>query len=464
MTITVKQSKRHHIVRNRFFHLSLWGFLLLSTFVMAVSVNTFDLPLRSSGKLVFYVDLCQFEGQDGQTVVEVIYSLDMSQLTSPELTADTANFTIHLQLLNTDMQTLLDISEDKSASVHRREGETEGFSFIDLKRFAIVPDTVLLNFTISARNPDQKGFVNTAFVARKFSDQFSLSDVFFVSHVQSAGGESVFTRHGAVMVPNPHRVFVPSQEQPDMFVYFEINNLSYSADEPSLYSLNYSLEDLTGNAVVTKNQPTLPVSGANTSRIEKISLKEIPPGTYRFKLQVIDLKSGENLNQRKYVRVFTGVEGSDLLLPMSKEDIKKYYDQIKYIATNDEKKIFRELSPKGKQEFLLQFWKSRDPDPATPENEFMEEHFRRIAYCEEHFKNGINSDMGRVYIEYGPPLDIRRMFSTVAYNKPVVIWVYALEGQSEFVFVDRIGGDQYVLVHSSHPDEFSNPNWEDDLK
>jgi len=94
----------------------------------------------------------------------------------------------------------------------------------------------------------------------------------------------------------------------------------------------------------------------------------------------------------------------------------------------------------------------------------MEEHFKRIAYCEEHFQNGINSDMGRVYIQYGPPLDIRRMFSTVAYSKPVEIWVYALEGQSEFVFVDRIGGNQYVLVHSSHPDEYNNPNWEEDLR
>lgn len=432
--------------------------------MMAVSVNTFDLPQRSRGKLIFYIDLCQFEGQDGQTVVEIIYSLDINQLVSPEQTTDTAKFKMHLQLLNTASQTLLDVSEDKSASINRQDGNPAGFSFIDLKRFAIDPDTILLNFTISGLESNQKGYINTAFVVKKFSNEFSLSDILFVSHVQPAGEKSVFARHGAVMVPNPNRIFFSSEEQPDMLVYFEVNNLSYNADTPSLYSLNYSLEDLAGNVVLNKDQPTLPVSGSNTSRIEKISLKGISPGTYRFKMQVIDVKSGENLNQRKYFRIYTGSEGAGLLLPMGKEDVKKYYDQIKYIATADEKKIFRELSPKGKQEFLLQFWKSRDPDPATPENEFMEEYFQRIAYCEEHFQGGINSDMGRVYIQYGPPLDIRRMFSTVAYSKPVEIWVYALEGQSEFVFVDRIGGNQYVLVHSSHPDEYSNPNWEEDLR
>ena len=148
---------------------------------------------------------------------------------------------------------------------------------------------------------------------------------------------------------------------------------------------------------------------------------------------------------------------------MSDEESQKYLDQIKYIATDQELKLYNQLNSKGKQEFLLQFWKSRDPDPSTPENEFMIEHFKRLAEVEGQFKGGINSDMGRVYIKYGPPLQIERMGLNVHITHAVEKWIYTINGRTEFVFVDRIGDGTYFLVHSTHLDEFSNPNWQDDL-
>ena len=105
-----------------------------------------------------------------------------------------------------------------------------------------------------------------------------------------------------------------------------------------------------------------------------------------------------------------------------------------------------------------------DGDPSTPENEFMLEHFRRLTYCENTFRGGINSDMGRVYIQYGPPNDIVRDTFTHEFTKPVESWVYALEGTVEFFFVDRLSDGNYLLVHSTHVDEYHNENWMNEIR
>jgi GWxTD domain-containing protein len=84
-------------------------------------------------------------------------------------------------------------------------------------------------------------------------------------------------------------------------------------------------------------------------------------------------------------------------------------EDVAYIITNDERATFRGLSTDDERErFIQEFWERRDPTPGTPENEFKEEHYRRIAYANEHFQEaqglaGWKTDRGRVYITYGPP-------------------------------------------------------------
>ena len=63
---------------------------------------------------------------------------------------------------------------------------------------------------------------------------------------------------------------------------------------------------------------------------------------------------------------------------------------VVYIITPEERDTFMKLStPEEKERFVEQFWLRRDLDPNTPENEFREEHFRRIAYANEHFHSGV---------------------------------------------------------------------------
>jgi GWxTD domain-containing protein len=81
-------------------------------------------------------------------------------------------------------------------------------------------------------------------------------------------------------------------------------------------------------------------------------------------------------------------------------------NDVPYIITPEERRSFLHLSTNEEREqFIEAFWQRRNPDPDSPENTFKEEHYRRIAYANEHFASGIpgwKTDRGKIYIMWGP--------------------------------------------------------------
>ena len=98
-------------------------------------------------------------------------------------------------------------------------------------------------------------------------------------------------------------------------------------------------------------------------------------------------------------------------------------EDVGYIITDEEKKAFSRLNTdEERQNFIEQFWLRRDPTPDTEENEFKEEHYRRIAYANEHYASGIpgwKTDRGRIYITFGPPDEIESHPSGGSYQRPI---------------------------------------------
>jgi len=82
-------------------------------------------------------------------------------------------------------------------------------------------------------------------------------------------------------------------------------------------------------------------------------------------------------------------------------------EDVGYIISDEERKAFKVLATdEEREQFIEQFWLRRDPTPDTEENEYREEHYRRIAYANQYFASGIpgwKSDRGMIYIKYGPP-------------------------------------------------------------
>lgn len=444
------------------FVLPFWG---LAQTESSVPLATFELSLQSKGMLAFDLDVCQLQGNDGTTALELQYALDLQQLVNENSKTDSVRFHVNIKFLDLQSQ-LIHASESlKSVAIDAAKDSRENLTFVDLKRFTINGDTLQLFVNISDADNKKQGQIKTAIAVKPLpGNRLSISDPVFLSHVQRASEPSAFVRQGFLMIPNPNRIYRTDGANTDLTIYQEINGLTYDTGKQSIYSLNYTISDLTGKEVQNLSHQTLPVTRSNISRLDKISLANLQTGVYRLKVQVIDIASNTGASLQKYFRVVTGQESEGMLLPMAKSDVQKYAKQIQYLASSEEKELFHSLDSRGKQAFLLQFWRSRDTTPETSENEFMMEYFKRIAYCDAHFTNGVSSDQGRIYLKYGEPMEIQRLKASTQYNKPVEIWIYALEGTSEFVFVDRIGGDQFVLMHSSHPDEYHNPDWAETLQ
>jgi len=122
----------------------------------------------------------------------------------------------------------------------------------------------------------------------------------------------------------------------------------------------------------------------------------------------------------------------------------------------------------AKRKLLYEFWNRRDDDPSTPGNLRKSEYFKRVDYSNEHFRNafrdGWKTDRGRVFIVYGPPDEVERHTNEVD-TKPYEVWTYnSIQGGVEFVFGDRSGFSDYVLLHSTHRDELHDENWMQQLQ
>src|SRR6266571_643950 len=159
-----------------------------------------------------------------------------------------------------------------------------------------------------------------------------------------------------------------------------------------------------------------------------------------------------------------------------KPELKKAYKDwlekdVTYIITDEERRAFKKLATDDERErFIEEFWRRRDPDPDTEENEFKEEYYERIAYANEHFASGIpgwKSDRGRIWIMYGKPDERESHPMGGQYDRPSYegggststypfeTWFYryiaGVGSGVEIEFVDPTGSGEYRIARN--PDE-----------
>jgi GWxTD domain-containing protein len=132
--------------------------------------------------------------------------------------------------------------------------------------------------------------------------------------------------------------------------------------------------------------------------------------------EVDPLKRPPNEKQKKQQK-------ASLKIELSKTYKKWLNEDVVWIITDEERAAFKQLSnDEERDSFIEAFWQRRDPTPDTEENEYKEEHYRRIAYANEHFAAGIpgwKSDRGRIYIMYGPADETESHPSGGSYQRPM---------------------------------------------
>src|ERR1700731_3385186 len=164
---------------------------------------------------------------------------------------------------------------------------------------------------------------------------------------------------------------------------------------------------------------------------------------------------------------------ASLKIELSKVYKKWLNEDVVWIITDQERAAFKQLSnDEERDNFIEAFWQRRDPTPDTEENEYKEEHYRRIAYANEHFAAGIpgwKSDRGRIYIMYGPADEVDSHPSGGTYERPMEegggetstfpfeTWRYRyIEGIGQEVIIEFVDscmcGDYHMTIDRSEKD------------
>jgi len=109
------------------------------------------------------------------------------------------------------------------------------------------------------------------------------------------------------------------------------------------------------------------------------------------------------------------------------EKYQDFYSKVRVIITPEEEEVFFRLeSDFQRDEFMIRFWRVRDPSAGTPKNEYKDEYERRLEYVEKHYgrdspRPGRRTERGRMYLLLGEPMNVKA-FPNTQQGYPAEMW------------------------------------------
>ena len=457
----------------------------MKSFTLTIMLMLFSANMDASGspappsRFRINADIARFRGDSSKVYVEVYYAFDVSQL-------------VFVKAGNAlQSEVVMDIYFKRSAndSIVARQAWRIPFStsdssvlqssryYVDVLGFLMKPDLYRLyvvgrDTNDAARRDSFSSVVDLQSIENK---QISLSDVELCTSIISVDKDSVsrFVKNTYEVRPNPSRIF--GATQPVIFYYVESYNLL--KNKSSNYYTKIVVQNSIGKEVLTHEKIKRRLNESNVE-VGTLKVTTLRTGAYTLSFNVMDSVDNASYTSTKKFFVYnpdlpldsltSGTQGSVIAseyATMSEAELDREFEMIRYIATREELAQYKNIKAvDAKRKTLFDFWNKRDSgDPAAPGNIQKADYFKRIDYCSQHFKTGFRegwkTDRGRVFIVYGPPDEVERHANEVD-TKPYEIWLYnSIQGGVQFVFGDRSGFSDYVLLHSTHREELHDENW-----
>jgi GWxTD domain-containing protein len=449
---------------------------LLTLAILPLTAQTKTAIRRPTLKV--YPDMARFRGDSTRVYTEIYYTFDVSQLkyvkTGDAYRAD-AIMTIYLKRSSDDSVIVgqswrvpFSVADTASLQVSR--------SYVDLLGFFIKPD--IYRMYVIARDlndPLQKDSLNFPVDIRPLEKSaMTLSDLELCSSIVSADYDSSnrFYKNSFEVRPNPSKLF--GQGQPVLFYYAEAYNM-LKHTSPTFKS-NVTVTNAIGRKVVEQER-TRRRSNESSVEVGTVKIANLASGTYTLTYTLRDTVDNSTAVSTKRFFVYNPSVAPDTLTPkgggsylgseyatMTEAELDREFDVARYTASKEEIVQYSKLKGvDSKRKMLFEFWNKRDDDPGTPENEQKKEYMKRVDYANSFYKTGFRegwkTDRGRVFIVYGTPDEVERHANEIDV-KPYEIWFYnSIQGGVQFIFGDRTGFSDYLLLHSTHRDELHDENW-----
>jgi GWxTD domain-containing protein len=448
---------------------SLWKYLMGFFLLVLLLLPFVCLRAEEAQSFGMGLDYASFRDYADTThsYVEIYYSFNRRELT----------FVPQEKGLMATVLMQLSISDEQGNEVENRmwntlsqvgsaeEAEKVDYLIIDQIPTSLVPGKYNIHLKATDINSASSGETTVPAEVKRYSSQkLQLSDLELAFSIEADTTRGRLTKAGQKVRPNPLRAFTHKAGM--MYFYAELYNL---VDDPSAkqeYELRFNVLDKEGKKIKDFGKQSKTKPGNSAVVMSGINISTLAGGEHVLQLEAKDKETGKMVTSNRDFLVIRQPSEEELMA----EQIKRFKNDVAYIALPDELDMFDELNFSGKQNFINEFWKRRDPNPETPENEFKMEHYRLLNYANLHFsrtqeaQDGWNTDMGRVYITYGEPSEIERHVSSRGIE-PWEQWNYHnLEGGVYFIFLDEDGYGVYRLVHSNYKREVHDADWEEKIK
>ncbi len=304
----------------------------------------------------------------------------------------------------------------------------------------------------------------------KRPDTVALSDIELCSSItESSDQKDIFYKNTYRVIPNPNCVY-GSTTYPLVFTYMEFYNLKTGMT----YAIKAQIVDSKG--VVKKGRTHLRrFSMPNVVDVTTLNVTSINSGKFNYEVILSDTLGNEIARSRRPIYLYNPdvpstqatmlFEGSDEIARLSSEELEEEFQTAKYISQSEDVKAFDKLTTKeGRQKFLQNFWTKIEQDNIGDLHLTRSIYLQRVLTANHRYKTytkeGWRTDQGRILILYGEPDEIER-FTNSTDSKPYEIWNYhQIEGGVQFVFIDLIGFNEYILVHSTKRGEIQDASWE----
>ena len=232
------------------------------------------------------------------------------------------------------------------------------------------------------------------------SPDLRLSEIQFASRISESENDGPFVKSGLYVVPNPHAAY--GYFAASIPVYYEIYNIPVSSEKTSKYlDVDFKILSASNRDVVKKINRGSYFSARECIQSALLPVQELAPGDYNLQIIVTDPANGTQATAGGKFTVGKEVVSSSGL---SVDDL---INQLKFVAKKSEILQLRFLNPEKKRRAMLGFWAAKDPTPKSPENEKMQEFYRRIDFVNQLFstadQQGWETEAGRIYMQLGPP-------------------------------------------------------------
>ncbi len=324
---------------------------------------------------------------------------------------------------------------------------------------------------------DTSNVVKSTFpiVVREFGLKVDMSDVIFTEKTTPSNVEERFMRNGVQVMPNARHDFIG--KDPSLSVYHEVYNTKSNALDS--FTVEYRIVNNVKQEEFTVLRPQPSSAEGIVARVD-IPIDLLNTGVYYLvtSIKSTDLSTTYTsaldrffvLNpdlppvaapaltddEQFVASEWAATDGTKLALELELSDV---------LANSTERATRKGLSEtRAQQRYLFTFWRSRDPDPSTFENERLttfREMFERAQkfYGNPTFRDGWRTDRGVILMKYGIPSEIEQNVQSLD-SKPFEVWIYRnLQGGVAFYFVDFQLMQNHKLVHSTMRGEIRNEKW-----